>query len=127
MTKFDPSYEPPAPTTKIILRNIATGERLRNIDMLLDTGADITLLPKSYIETLEIKPSENQKYELTGFDGSIVLAEIFYLQIIFLGKRFTGNYCVVDSRTGVLGRDILNQISLLFDGPNLEWDEIRPT
>lgn len=44
--------------------------------------------------------------------------------MIFLGKRFTGKYCVVDDEIGILGRDILNQVSILFDGLNLTWHEI---
>jgi hypothetical protein len=43
------------------------------------------------------------------------------LQVIFLGKRFTGKYCVIDEKIGILGRDVLNQVSILFDGVNLEW------
>jgi len=95
--------------------------------MLLDTGADISLLPRAIIDVLDIRASENQKFELTGFGGHSIMAEIFYLQIIFVGKRFTGNYSVVDSEVGILGRDILNEVAFLLDGPNLEWDEIRPT
>ncbi len=124
MTKFDLAYDPPAPVANITLKTIDSGERLRDVKMLLDTGSDITLLPKVFLLKLGIEPSD-KAYELIGFDGHIIKSEIYHLQVIFLGKRFTGNYCAVDDVVGILGRDILNQITILFDGPSLEWDEIQ--
>ncbi len=47
------------------------------------------------------------------------------LQIVFQGKRFTGEFCLIDDEIGVLGRDVLNQVSILLDGPNLVWDVIE--
>ncbi|MDQ6787908.1 MAG: aspartyl protease family protein [Acidobacteriota bacterium] len=124
MTKYDESFEPPAPVAKIALREIETGKRVKDIPMLLDTGADISLLPSSTIKNLKIKPLQNETFELEGIYGSQKSVEVFYLQVIFLGKRFTGKYCVIDDEIGILGRDVLNQVSILFDGLNLSWQEI---
>ncbi len=125
MMKFDRSYDPPAPIAKIAIRTTESGKRLRDLEMLLDTGSDITLVPKERLHELGIAPSDKKEYELVGFDGRIIKSEIYHLQVIFLGKRFIGNYCAVDNPVGILGRDILNQITILLDGPNLEWDEIQ--
>lgn len=125
MTKYNDHYDPPAPTAKIALKKIESRKRLSEIEMILDTGSDITILPQSVIDKLEIEPSSDQKYVLVGFDGSIMRSKIYNLQLIFLGKRFTGNYCSIDDHIGIIGRDILNQIAVLFDGPNSEWDEIQ--
>lgn len=92
--------------------------------MILDTGSDITLLPRSSVESLGVLAFGNTKYYLTGFDGSTIAAETFKLQAIFWGKRFVGNYCVIDDAIGIPGRDILNEFTLIYDGPNLEWEEI---
>lgn len=124
MTKFDLAYDLPAPIAKIAIKTIESVERLRDVKMLLDTGSDITLLPKSNLLKLGIEPSD-KTYELVGFDGHTIKSEIYHLQVIFLGKRFTGNYCAVDDVVGILGRDILNQITIIFDGPSLEWDEVQ--
>lgn len=43
----------------------------------------------------------------------------------FLNKTFRGRFLLIDQDWGVLGRDILNLISLLLDGPNLNWKEQR--
>lgn len=122
MTKYDNDYEPPAPIAKIALRNPETGERLKNISTLLDTGADISL-PLSALKTLQIHPLEEQ-IKLVGFDNSIDFHEIYELQVIFLGKRFFGKYCAIGEDVGIIGRDILNQVSILFYGNKLEWEEI---
>ncbi len=119
--KYDGSFEPPAPIAKIAARNVKTGERARDISVLLDTGSDVSLLPKSVLGSLGISPLPNESYRLEGFDGSQISAEVFYLQVVFLGNRFTGKYCVIDDEIGILGRDVLNEFAILFDGKNLEW------
>lgn len=124
MMKYDESFVPPAPVAIVTLRKIETGERIKEIPMLLDTGSDITLLPYSSLKSLDIKPVQDESFKLQGFDGSQTSAEVFYLQVIFLGKRFTGKYCVIEDEIGIIGRDILNRVSILFDGLNLSWQEI---
>lgn len=124
MTKYDRSFDPPAPLAEIALRNIETGERIKIISVLLDTGADISLLPLSAIKKLRIKTS-GEKVKLIGFDERVNVSDVYALQVIFLGKRLTGEYCVIDDEIGILGRDVLNQFSLIFDGVSLEWKEER--
>jgi hypothetical protein len=38
-------FDPPAPVAYVTLRNPATGALLSDVPMLIDTGADTTLLP----------------------------------------------------------------------------------
>lgn len=123
MTKYDESYKPPAPIAQVQIRKIENGKRVKNISVLLDTGADISLLPRQSVESLEIKPLLNESFNLEGFYGVEKSAKVYYFQVIFLNKRFTGNYCLIDEEIGILGRDILNQLSILFDGNNLVWKE----
>lgn len=122
--KYDEAFEPPAPVAKIVLRNVETGERVGDVFVLLDTGADVSLLPQIALASLGLAPLPNESYRLEGFDGSATTAEVFYLQVVFLGKRFTGKYCLIDDEIGILGRDVLNQVSILFNGLDLTWQEI---
>jgi len=119
---YDEFFDPPAPIAKIVLRNIETGERVKDVSVLLDTGADISLLPLSAINQLQIAPSA-ETVNLIGFDETRSSSEIFRLQVIFLGKRLTGDYCSIDNEIGILGRDVLNEFSIIFDGKNAEWIE----
>jgi hypothetical protein len=122
MTKYDETFDPPAPVAEISLRNVVTGERIGDVVMLLDTGADVTLLPLPAIEKLRIEPS-GEKVNLIGFDENRSSSDAYSLQIIFLGKRLTGEYCAINADIGILGRDVLNAFSIVFDGVNLEWRE----
>jgi hypothetical protein len=40
-----------------------------------------------------------------------------------LGKTFKGRYLTLDQECGILGRDVLNHLVVLLDGPALNWRE----
>ncbi|MGH9947895.1 MAG: hypothetical protein ACRD6X_11940 [Pyrinomonadaceae bacterium] len=124
--KFSTEFDPPAPIGTVTIRNRGTGERSNEIEMLLDTGSDISLLPLHLLELLQVRPSPVKRFDLIGFEGTEKPHEIFDTQVVFLGKRFTGNYCAIDDTIGILGRDVLNKFAFIFDGPNLEWDVVEP-
>jgi hypothetical protein len=92
--------------------------------MLLDTGSDITLLPPTYCKSIGIQVSDERTLDLFGFDGSVSRGFYAHLELQFAGKQFRGNFVAYDQTEGILGRNILNEFSLLFDGPNLSWDVI---
>jgi hypothetical protein len=116
-------FSPPAPLAKVILRNPTTRATLVDVPMLLDSGADVTLIPQFCLEPLDLAPMADQRYELMGFDGSISDASVVRLEMVFLGRVFKGQYLVIDQAWGVLGRNVLNAVSLLYDGPRLTWTE----
>ena len=92
----------------------------------MDTGADVTLLPESTVEQLGIQPMAGQLYELIGFDGSTTSAPVVILDLLFLGRAFRGRYLLIEEDRGIMGRDILNHLSLLLDGPQQQWSEHSP-
>jgi hypothetical protein len=70
MPKYDTeNFDPPAPVAYVSVRDPATGASLSNVPMLIDTGADVTLFPASYVEQLGMKPVRDVAYEIQGFDG----------------------------------------------------------
>ncbi len=109
-------FDPPAPVAYVTLRHPATGASISDVPMLLDTGADVTLLPREIIEQLGVAPVENKFYEVAGFDGGTKLAKVVRLEMVFLGRKFKGQNFFEQS-VGVLGRDILNTIEFLLNGP----------
>jgi hypothetical protein len=46
-------------------------------------------------------------------------------ELQFHGKSFRGQFLLIDGWHGVLGRNVLNNLSLLLDGPSREWIERR--
>lgn len=119
-------FAPPAPVAHVTLRNPDNNATQTDVPMLLDTGADATLLPRAVADALGITVMQGQQYELIGFDGSSSFAPVVRLDLHFLGRTFKGQFLLIEQEWGVMGRNILNALSLIFDGPNLTWDQYRP-
>lgn len=121
-------FSPPAPVAHVSLRNPDTGESLSDVMMQIDLGADISLLPQPTIALLGIQTNSESGYELEAFDGTRSEAQSVQADLIWLRKTFKGRFALVGNPAqtyGILGRDILNHLRLLLDGPNLQWDEFR--
>jgi hypothetical protein len=43
--------------------------------------------------------------------------------MIFLARAFRGRYLLIDGDHGILGRDVLNHLVLLLNGPEEQWTE----
>lgn len=118
-------FDPPAPLTKVTLRDPNLNTTLPDVPMLIDSGADVTLIPRAKLSQLGLAVDPQQSYELMGFDGNLSVAQVVELDLIFLRRVFRGRFLVIDQEAGILGRDILNHLSLLLDGPALNWSEQR--
>jgi hypothetical protein len=116
-------FTPPAPLGRVTLRNPATGAVLPDVPMLLDSGADVTLVPRECVTQLGVQVNSNDGYELMGFDGSVSVAQVADLHMAFLGRTFRGRFLLTDEPCGILGRNVLNSLSLVLDGPHLIWHE----
>lgn len=93
--------------------------------MQLDTGADVTLVPQQAVHRLELTILTDTMYELEGFDGSKSQVTSVKLNMIFCRRTFRGKFLLIDKPIGIIGRDILNHVPILFNGPQLEWTEFR--
>lgn len=124
MPAYDTSlFDPPAPLARVLIRNQENGNKVSDVPMLLDTGADVTLIPQSAIDQLSANINLNESYELMGFDGSLSVAQVVEVDLIFLKRVFRGRFLITDQKYGIIGRDILNHLSLVFDGPHLNWGD----
>ena len=116
-------FDPPAPVALVVVHSVQLGIVVRDVPMLLDTGADVSLLPRSQLARL-VSPDARQ-YELEAFDGTRSTAPAVTADLHFLGKSFRGQFLLIDNWHGVLGRNVLNNLSLLLDGPSWQWTEHR--
>ncbi len=124
MPAYDAShFDPPAPVARVTLRHPQSGATVSDTLMLLDTGADVTLLPHTAVERLGVPLLADQRYELMGFDGNKSFASVVVLDMIFLQCAFRGRYVLSEAERGILGRDILNHVTLLLAGPQQQWSE----
>ncbi len=116
-------FDPPAPVAWVTLRNPANNAVLPDVPMLLDTGSDITLIPQAAASQLEAEVIMDRRYQLIAFDGTTSLASAARLDMVFSRRTFRGHFLLTDQAWGILGRNILNMVPLLLDGPHLEWEE----
>lgn len=67
MTKYDDAHhDPPAPVAWVTIEHPDTGAKASDVPMLIDSGADITLLPATVINQLGLQLDMDKGYELSG-------------------------------------------------------------
>ncbi len=94
--------------------------------MLLDTGADVSLMPRSLLGALGINEDDStQRFEMSGFDANKSTSPVVIVQMRFLNKDSTGRFLLSDAEYGIIGRNILNNLRLVFDGPRQMWEEMK--
>jgi len=126
MPAYDAAYfNPPAPVALVSVRSPSTGAQVGDVPMILDSNADVSLLPRAALSELIDTTATYVSYELEAFDGTRSQAAVADLELRFLGKSFRGQFLLMEGNHGILGRNILNSLSLLFDGPRLTWNEQR--
>jgi len=91
---------------------------------LIDSGADVTLLPQSVVTRLGVSLIPDRQYELVGFDGTPSLSPAVRLKLSFLRRTFEGLFLLIDEECGILGRNVLNALPIVLDGPRLKWSEL---
>jgi len=126
-TRYDlEHFNPPAPVVQVTLRNPESGKMVSDIPLLLDTGADVTLLPRAMVVSIGVSILADQQYELVGFNGNKSSSNVVILDMIFLKRVFRGRYLLIEEEYGILGRDIINHVVILLDGPKQQWSEYTP-
>jgi len=77
----DRFFNPPAPLASVTLRNLGDGKRLPEVLMLLDSGADVTLIPQQAVTLLGATIEPDAGYEVMGFDGRKSVARVVNLDL----------------------------------------------
>ena len=114
LTKFDP----PAPVLEIFLSSPGVpASSPTSVEALIDSGADITVIPRKFVEQLQLKMVD--QLPIMGYEGvqSAKLVDI-YSATIFIQN--VGEYVVrvLPSNDGLalIGRDIINSWELFLHG-----------
>ena len=123
-TAYDTSlFDPPAPLARVIIQHPKNKQAVSSVPMLIDSGADVTLIPQVVVTHLNLPPITNLTFELMGFDGQTSEAHAVEVNLRFVNRTFKGRFLLTDQEWGIIGRDILNFVPLFLDGPNLVWRE----
>ena len=110
------SFSPPAPVARVILRSADQTTTVTDVPMILDTGADVSLVPRVATETLALPEQPAGRFQVVGFDGRSSTVPAFELEMSFAGRVFRGRFLLIDGDCGII----------LFDGPHLTWELHKP-
>jgi len=117
-------FDPPAPVAEVVFRDSGSATSITDVSMLIDTGADVSVIPVWVIEALGLDAASGKAYKTTAFDGSVNSHYAVNVEMTFLNKQFRGQFLVIDDAIGIIGRNILNRLDLLLSGKQLEWREV---
>lgn len=128
----DEGFVPAAPAARArVVAKIHDLEETYELKMLIDTGADCCCIPMSAVLELEDKLGTTLPYDMVrveGHDGRGGLVKKYFLGLEAHGIGESGEigFVVIRSDLGIIGRDIVNNYAMLFDGPNSQWSTLVP-
>jgi hypothetical protein len=96
---------------------------ISDVPMQIDSGADGTLIPQTCVDHLGLQGTLQEDFLLVGFNGSTSPAKVIDAEVLFLGRIFRGEFAITDDKVGILGRNVLNRLCIVLDGPRLSWRE----
>lgn len=117
--QYNTQKQPPAPFTRVTLRNTVDGTEVRDLPAQLDTAADRTVLPLELVQRLNL--SSIGELRIFGIGGADQHWNLHAVEIDWHGlglHKF--EVLAVDHEPWILlGRDVLNFLRITLDGPNL--------
>jgi len=121
---YETRYQPAFPTVPVVLHNSETGRRTDEQSALLDTGSDGTLVPIGYLQAVFAPALTDTR--IRSHWGEWRPAQLFVIDIELGSLRLPGIFVVGDEQGSeiVLGRNVLNKLRLLLDGPAQLTDDL---
>lgn len=118
------NYHPPAPIVDV--KVFRPNARTHEVGMgKLDTGADMTVIPVSWVRRLRLLPSG--VVTVTGYDASSAKREIYPVRIELGRFQFPSLEVLASNREDALiGRDILNELNVSLNGKELTFELTDP-
>lgn len=115
---YDVSYPVPFPTLPVVLHQIDGIAKTVPSPALVDSGADITLAPKAVLQI--VGAEEIYSGYLRAHWGGRRAVNVFLVDLQVGDQKLPGVEVVGDDegRDILLGRNVLNKLILLLDGPH---------
>ena len=121
-SSYDPTFTPPFPRLPVIVTTIESGAQSAALSGLIDTGADATLMPQAQLRA--IKAKEIYWARLRSHWGESRAVSVYLVDLQVAGHNLPGIEVIADDlmEDVLLGRNVLNRLLLLLDGPAGEVD-----
>lgn len=110
-------FDPPAPVLEVSLSttSLSISGQIVKSPALLDSGADITVIPQWIAQQLQLKYVD--KILVSGYDGMPKETFVYSVKIIFDDlEELIARTITADIEHVLIGRDILNRWSLFLKG-----------
>ena len=121
MMEYSRDFDPPAPFMDIIIAASKDSGPRRSVGALLDTGAEISIIPQQIAHALELSPYAEMTIE--AFDGRRQRVNLYAVTLEVAGTRLSPVRAVAyPSSCAILGRDVLNRFLTTLDGPHLSFE-----
>jgi predicted aspartyl protease len=115
---YDRTYDPPAPVIQIVVRT-AHGVSTP-LPAFVDSGADGTIIPLAVLEQIGARYID--KRNLIGVTGLGQTVGLYPVQIQIGEDVIYGIAAAGYGDEIVLGRDVLNQVTVILEGPLAECE-----
>lgn len=124
MHRYNTDVVPPAAFIQVQVTNPTTGAS-HPLSAKLDTGASMSVLPDEVVEQLRLPPRSEARFY--AYDGSSSVRKTFLIELE-MEEYHISPLEVTSSRRGdmLLGRDVLNQFIITFNGKDLTFEIIDP-
>jgi predicted aspartyl protease len=121
MIEYSRDFDPPAPFMAIVIAASNDSERWSSVGALLDTGAEVSIIPRQTVYELELSPYAEMIIE--AFDGRRQRVDLYAVALEVAGTRLFPVRAVAYSTSyALLGRDVLNRFLTTLDGPHLSFE-----
>ncbi len=120
-TAYDTSTQPPAPFIEFEVVSPQDPTQRHSAQALLDTGAEVSVLPAEILTTLQIPKASNMSVE--SWDGSPTLVTTYIVTLGIADARLDSFEVVAAPMPyAILGRDVLNHFILTLNGKDLTFE-----
>jgi predicted aspartyl protease len=111
------AYTPAAPVAVIQIAGPGVDDWIEIIDAFIDSGADATIVPEKVLN--QVSASVWDQAWLSSQWGEQRQVFRYEIDLKIAGRVFPGMVVVLDELSDevILGRDFLQQVRLLLDGP----------
>jgi predicted aspartyl protease len=120
VSNFTKRFRPAGPS---FYATVSYRGNLTILPALIDTGADLTVIPHSVALLLALQKISERRTG-TAKAGQEEIRPVFKADLAFLDFSFTDHPMVSLERDRymLIGRDIMNRYRATFDGPNLQFN-----
>ena len=102
------------------------GRSFASFDGLVDTGAAMSVIPRIVVEALQLQPVRRQN--LSAFDGPSRGYDLYRVELAIPDvKPRVVDVPAADRLDVLVGRDILENCRITYDGPNKKCSIYEPT